>query len=72
MAVASKSKQDSLAAAKRAGKAEQAKDKPMWVPEGTWQRVVERTYALYEQQGRRDGYALDDWLEAEHIVKAEL
>ncbi|HTL61590.1 MAG TPA: DUF2934 domain-containing protein [Nitrospira sp.] len=69
MAAASKSKQDSKAAAKRA---EHAKENPMWVPEGTWQRVAERAYALYEQRGRRDGYALDDWLEAEHIVKAEL
>ena len=28
-------------------------------------RISERAYALYEQHGREDGHALDDWLEAE-------
>jgi hypothetical protein len=44
----------------------------MWVPQGTSQRIADKAYALYEQRGRRDGYALDDWLEAEHIVNQEL
>jgi len=29
------------------------------------QRIRVRAYELYEQRGRRDGHALDDWLEAE-------
>jgi len=29
------------------------------------ERIRARAYQLYEQRGKRDGYALDDWLEAE-------
>ncbi|MGH9573790.1 MAG: DUF2934 domain-containing protein [Candidatus Acidiferrales bacterium] len=29
------------------------------------QNIRERAYELYEQRGRRDGYALEDWLQAE-------
>lgn len=28
-------------------------------------RISERAYALYEEHGREDGHALEDWLEAE-------
>jgi hypothetical protein len=35
-----------------------------WTP-GT---VAEVAYRRYEERGRVDGYALDDWLEAETIV----
>jgi hypothetical protein len=28
-----------------------------------------RAYQLYEQRGKRDGYALDDWLQAEAELK---
>ena len=31
-------------------------------------RISDRAYALYEQHGREDGHALDDWLEAERQV----
>ena len=31
-------------------------------------RISARAYALYEQHGREDGHALDDWLEAERQV----
>src|ERR1043165_1357370 len=34
-------------------------------------RISKRAYALYEQHGRRDGHALDDWLEAERQVVNE-
>ncbi|MFZ0760196.1 MAG: DUF2934 domain-containing protein [Candidatus Sulfotelmatobacter sp.] len=30
--------------------------------------VRERAYQLYEQRGRVDGFALDDWLGAEHEI----
>ena len=48
------------------------KERPMWVPKSTWQRIADKAYELYEQRGRREGYALEDWLEAEHIVNQEL
>ena len=28
-------------------------------------RISERAYFLYEEQGREDGHAVEDWLEAE-------
>jgi hypothetical protein len=31
-------------------------------------RISERAYALYEEHGREDGHALEDWLEAERQV----
>ena len=31
-------------------------------------RISERAYALYEEHGREDGRALEDWLEAERQV----
>jgi hypothetical protein len=31
-------------------------------------RITDRAYALYAQRGYREGYAVDDWLEAEREV----
>ena len=31
-------------------------------------RISERAYALYEEHGREDGHAFEDWLEAERQV----
>ena len=31
-------------------------------------RISERAYVLYEEHGREDGQALEDWLEAERQV----
>jgi hypothetical protein len=32
------------------------------------ERVRERAYQLYEERGRIDGFALDDWLQAEREI----
>ena len=34
-------------------------------------RIPERAYQLYEQRGREDGHALDDWLQAERELLEE-
>jgi hypothetical protein len=31
-------------------------------------RISERAYGLYEEHGREDGHALENWLEAEQLV----
>lgn len=49
-----------------------AKETPMRLPEGTWQRIAAMAYGLYEQRGRREGYALQDWLDAENIVLGQI
>jgi hypothetical protein len=33
---------------------------------GDHHHIAERAYELYEQRGRWDGFALEDWLKAEH------
>ena len=45
---------------------------PIQLPVDVPQRIAEKAYALYEQRGKREGYALQDWLDAEHIVNEEL
>ena len=35
-------------------------------------RIRDRAYQLYEQRGSVDGFALDDWLQAETEVMREL
>lgn len=32
-------------------------------------RIAARAYELYVERGRRDGMALDDWLDAEHEIQ---
>jgi hypothetical protein len=34
--------------------------------------VAKKAYELYEKRGRKAGHAIDDWLEAERIVKGKL
>jgi len=41
---------------------------PIELPEGTWERIREKAYELWEQRGRREGDALQDWFDAEEIV----
>ena len=37
-------------------------------PDQIHDRINQRAYELYEQRGRDDGHALDDWLTAESEV----
>ena len=45
---------------------------PIELPDGMWQRIAQKAYELYDRRGMRDGYALNDWLEAEAIVMEEI
>ena len=33
--------------------------------------VAKKAYELYEKRGRKAGHSMDDWLEAERIVKGK-
>jgi hypothetical protein len=33
--------------------------------------VAKKAYELYEKRGRKSGHSLNDWLEAERIVKGK-
>ena len=37
-------------------------------PSNIEERIRKRAYQLYEQRGRVDGFALDDWLRAEREI----
>lgn len=34
--------------------------------------VEKKAYELYEKRGRQDGHDLEDWLEAQKLVEAEM
>ncbi len=34
--------------------------------------IAKKSYELYEKRGRKSGYALQDWVEAEKIIKGKL
>ena len=34
--------------------------------------IAKKAYELYEKRGRKAGYALQDWIEAEKIIKGKL
>ena len=38
---------------------------------GTWHLIALKASELYEQRGRVDGYALEDWVKAEAILNGE-
>ena len=46
--------------------------RPIELPDGMWDRVAQKAYELWEKRGRREGYHLDDWLDAETIVMEEI
>ncbi len=45
---------------------------PIELPDGMWERIAKKAYELWEARGRREGYALQDWLDAEAIVMEEI
>jgi hypothetical protein len=36
----------------------------VFATQSMWQRIAAKAYALYEERGRREGYALQDWFDA--------
>ncbi len=34
--------------------------------------VEKKAYELYEKRGKKSGHSMDDWLEAERIVKGKI
>lgn len=45
---------------------------PTMSKEDTRSLVAKKAYELYEKRGRKSGHALEDWLEAERIIKGKL
>ncbi|MFA6320521.1 MAG: DUF2934 domain-containing protein [Candidatus Omnitrophota bacterium] len=45
---------------------------PTMTKEDVCKLVEKKAYELYEKRGRKAGHSMDDWLEAERIVKGKL
>ena len=45
---------------------------PIELPDGLWRRIATKAYELWDARGRREGYDLQDWLDAEQIVMDEI
>lgn len=45
---------------------------PIELPEGMWERISQKAFELWRERGSREGYALQDWLDAEAIVMEEI
>ncbi len=56
----------------RSAPATRRPENPIELPEGMWERISRKAYELWEQRGRQDGNALQDWLKAEEIVMEEI
>ena len=42
------------------------------LPDGMWERISQKAYELWKERGCREGYALQDWLDAEAAVMEEI
>lgn len=42
------------------------------LPEGMWERISKKAFELWQERGYRDGRDLEDWLDAEAMVKEEI
>jgi hypothetical protein len=72
MAVATQSAQGSEVETTRTLIYTRPEERAIELPEDMWQRIATKAYALYEERGRREGCALQDWLDAEYIVNEEI
>ena len=45
---------------------------PSLTKEDVSKLVEKKAYELFEKRGRKAGHSMDDWLEAERIVKGKL
>lgn len=42
------------------------------LPERIWERIALKAFELWRERGCREGYALQDWLDAEEVVMGEI
>jgi len=52
--------------------ASQASQPPIELQDGMWDRIARKAYELWDARGRRDGHALQDWLDSEAAVMDEI
>ncbi|MDR4480704.1 MAG: DUF2934 domain-containing protein [Nitrospira sp.] len=42
------------------------------LPEKIWERISLKAFDLWRERGCREGYALQDWLDAERVVMGDI
>jgi len=57
---------------KPAGASAVLEEQTIELQNGMWERIRKKAYELWEQRGRREGFALEDWLDAEAMVMDEI
>ena len=45
---------------------------PTMTKEDVSKLIEKKAYELYEKRGRKAGHSMDDWMEAERIIKGKL
>ena len=45
---------------------------PKMTQEDVSKLVAKKAYELYEKRGKKPGHGMDDWLEAERIIKGKI
>ena len=45
---------------------------PTMTKEDITKLVEKKAYELYDKRGRKSGHSMDDWLEADRIIKGKL
>lgn len=60
------------AARPKARDAERSLTNTIELPEGIWERISLKAFELWRERGCREGYALQDWLDAEGVVMGEI
>lgn len=58
-------------AAQSTAKTASAQKFMVW-PESRWRQIATKAYELWEQRGCRHGHDVEDWLDAEAVVRKEI
>ena len=46
--------------------------RPIELPDGMWDRIAQKAFELWKERGRREGFHLEDWFDAEEMVMEEI
>lgn len=55
-----------------ATRAGEAKEKSIEWPDGMGERIAKKAHELWELRGLREGHDLQDWFDAEAVVRGEI
>jgi len=65
-------KQQSRPRGPRTGKSHNGQENGHSFSDHIYMRVAVLAYSMYEQRGRQDGHDIEDWIEAEKMIRDEI